>query len=705
MVTGRRAFAGGSRAETLAAVRPGPAEATERDRRGGAEGPGEADPALPAQGAREALPAHGRREGRARGDQGGLGLGAGGRPSAGPLGRRRAWLAAALALALVAGGGRCVPRGARPRQPPPPPPQVVALTTTSRARRVADVLARREPDRLLLGRRGRARRAAPPRLGHLAEDDRLVGGAPADDGPRRRPLPELVSGRTADRVSSGTPPPDERFSRRTSGEIHVVSPLGGADRKVERFPRRASQLAWSPDGRWLVAGARVTPGDSRAGAGALQLVIRCETASRARSPRPSRPATTPPRVLTGRATPRLRLRAPSGAVRRATSRSWTWGRSSCREARPDGCSRRPRNRSALTWSRDGRSLVYSARETPSTKDVWRLWRAAGDAAPPERLELAPQGAVAPPPCASQDRLAFTRTRLRHSTSTASSPAARRGRSWPRPIPDDSPELLTGRAADRFRVRRGPGSRQEIWLADADGSNPVQLTHGPGVGKARLRFSPDGRRIVFELPRRGRVRRRLDDRRPRAGRRAASRTAAFTDGPARAGLATAASIYYREDRADGRDIGRIPAAGGTPERVTRNGGLFARESADGKTTLLHADATARRRSSASTLPGGPERQVVDCVQSRSLADGPDGIYYLGCAAGRSEAPLYRLDPASAAGAGSSAPGEQAGHRGAGRVTRRRRRSSSRSGVDRGRRPDADRELPVGCGCGPAARKKT
>jgi len=34
-----------------------------------------------------------------------------------------------------------------------------------------------------------------------------------------------------------------------------------------------------------------------------------------------------------------------------------------------------------------------------------------------------------------------------------------------------------------------------------------------------------------------------------------------------------------------------------------------------------------------------------VLSRSLADGPDGIYYLGCPEGQSESPLYRLDPAT------------------------------------------------------------
>ena len=66
MVTGRRAFAGSSTAETLAAVvRDQPKAPSEVV----ADVPREleqADPALPAEGARPALPAHGGREGRAR---------------------------------------------------------------------------------------------------------------------------------------------------------------------------------------------------------------------------------------------------------------------------------------------------------------------------------------------------------------------------------------------------------------------------------------------------------------------------------------------------------------------------------------------------------------------------------------------------------------------------------------------------------------
>ena len=48
-----------------------------------------------------------------------------------------------------------------------------------------------------------------------------------------------------------------------------------------------------------------------------------------------------------------------------------------------------------------------------------------------------------------------------------------------------------------------------------------------------------------------------------------------------------------------------------------------------------------------LDGGPERQVIDCVQWRGFTVGPAGIYHLGCAANPrgTPMPLYLLDPAT------------------------------------------------------------
>jgi Tol biopolymer transport system component len=190
------------------------------------------------------------------------------------------------------------------------------------------------------------------------------------------------------------------------------------------------------------------------------------------------------------------------------------------------------------------------------------------------------------------------------------------------------------------LRAAEGS--EIWLADPDGSNPVQLTHGPGSHQGTPRFSPDGQRIVFEsrgddgfadlwtVEATGGRPRRLTDSTFHAGRASWSRDGRF--------------VFYREDRADGWDIVRVPEAGGAPVRVTRSGGFFARPSADGH-WLYYSKAAHNPPLFRMSLPEGLEQQVVDCVQSVSLEAGPDGMYYAGCGPPGSEAEIYRLDVAS------------------------------------------------------------
>ena len=42
-----------------------------------------------------------------------------------------------------------------------------------------------------------------------------------------------------------------------------------------------------------------------------------------------------------------------------------------------------------------------------------------------------------------------------------------------------------------------GDVTDIWVSDADGSNPRQLTHGPGRDQGSPYWSPDGRRIAFD----------------------------------------------------------------------------------------------------------------------------------------------------------------------------------------------------------------
>ena len=107
------------------------------------------------------------------------------------------------------------------------------------------------------------------------------------------------------------------------------------------------------------------------------------------------------------------------------------------------------------------------------------------------------------------------------------------------------------------------------------------------------------------------------------------------------------IYYREDRADGFDLWRQRASGdGAAEQVTTGGGFRGVESADGQWFVF-----ARRDDEsplfAQRVAGGPARVVAECAITRTVATGPDGVYYLGCPAEVAQSPVYRVDPGTGA----------------------------------------------------------
>ncbi|MPZ21044.1 MAG: protein kinase [Luteitalea sp.] len=446
--------------------------------------------------------------------------------------------------------------------------------------------------------------------------------------------------------------PDGRyiaFHRGRRGEtasIYLMSPLGGAERKLTDLPAAGSntswfrgaavpQLAWSPDGRWLAVARARAPHETAPEAGSIHLVPidggEPHPITAPKAPEWHRDPTFSP---DGR---HLAYASCASGAFAPCDVSVVHLDSSFRPtAPPRRLTRHDLVVLGLAWTRDGRSLVYGG----ARYDLSYLWRVDVDGRrPPERIEAARQ-ALSPATVPSQDRLAFALSRAdndihlfeagRPQASIVSSSLTDFG-------PTFSPD--GGRIA--FESGRS-GEVEEIWLANADGSNPVQLTRGPGSWQGSPSWSPDGRQIAFDS--RG--------------------TDGFSDiwtidvdggGPRRVTSGALNDVLptwsvngrwisYQEERADGSDISRVRETDGAVERVTRNGGFRAVEAADGKTLFFV------RRDDESPLfrqpvAGGAERQVVDCVLSRSVAVGPDGIYYVGCPAGVPENPLYRLDVTS------------------------------------------------------------
>jgi Tol biopolymer transport system component len=85
------------------------------------------------------------------------------------------------------------------------------------------------------------------------------------------------------------------------------------------------------------------------------------------------------------------------------------------------------------------------------------------------------------------------------------------------------------------------------------------------------------------------------------------------------------IYFQSDQPGDAttEVWRIPATGGSEERLTHGGGSLAYESADGK-TLFFMRAFANAPLFALPVAGGPERQLLECVRAIGFAVGPKGI---------------------------------------------------------------------------------
>ncbi len=539
-------------------------------------------------------------------------------PAAAPARRRpRRWLAATLGGAVILAGMAAWLWRVRPA--PYPPPRLVALTSM----RGSESQPTFSPDGEQVAFRWGGERSDNEDI-YLT----MIGSSE---------IRRLTTDPSPESWPSWSPDGRQIAFLRESGDkatIHFVSPLGGAARKVSDFAAGGGQLSWSPDGRFLAAVKAGTDSEDAPGAGGIYLVP----------------------VEGGE--PRLLTRARTGANELAGAFSPDGKRlayASCVTAgdpqacdvhvldlgpdlAPLGAPRRLTHQGfsiySVAWTRDGASIVYTGEQGPWLQYAWRV--AARGERPPERIDLmgsrVPFLAIAP----TRDRLAFTLHRNDYD--------------FYRFVPGRPPEPLSGSSSffeelshfspDGRRIAfdsARSGERDEVWLSDADGANPQQLTHGPGRWQGSPYWSPDGRQIVFDsLGEDGHWHVWSIDVGGGAPRR-------VTQGPADENVPSFSRdgrwVYFSSDRGGVREIWRVPAGGGAEERVTKGGDAFkSRESLDGQTLFFTGD----RGLVALSLATATERQLAKCVQWRAFDVAADGVYYVACA-DNADSALHRIDP--------------------------------------------------------------
>ncbi len=392
------------------------------------------------------------------------------------------------------------------------------------------------------------------------------------------------------------------------GRIHVMSALGGPDSTLSDLSTNY-QFAWSPDGRVIAAPRVERDGDKFSSA---IYIVPADGGDPRALTRTKRPATDWAPAF-----------SPNG--RRLAYVSCTGVESTCdvyvldldAAYRPTGpprqLTRHPGEIRGLAWSRDGHSVLYGRNPHGGLGHLWRV-AVAGDR-PAERLEAAGLGAMEPATVLSRDRVAFTRSFFDVDIY--------------RLQPDRSPEpVVAGSFAD-FQPQFSPdggriafgtaraGEVSEIWVAAADGSRARQLTAGPGRFQGAPHWSPDGRRIAF-------------DSEGNDGQwhiwtidAEGGPPHQITKDPGNQNVPTwsrdGRTIYFNAERGMGRELWRIPEGGGTAVRVTSDGRgdiHMGIESADGKSVVYQptdgesplARVVAEWRSDAATC----EVRQADCL---------------------------------------------------------------------------------------------
>ena len=126
----------------------------------------------------------------------------------------------------------------------------------------------------------------------------------------------------------------------------------------------------------------------------------------------------------------------------------------------------------------------------------QLWRVSGDGTRrPERIESSRMGAFAPASSAARNRVVFAQDRvdfdiLRFVPPDGETPVVASS------FADYGPSFSPDGRRIAFESSRS-GEAEEIWVADPDGSNMVQLTGGPvdWRGEPRWRGTRSGRRTA------------------------------------------------------------------------------------------------------------------------------------------------------------------------------------------------------------------
>jgi serine/threonine protein kinase len=275
------------------------------------------------------------------------------------------------------------------------------------------------------------------------------------------------------------------------------------------------------------------------------------------------------------------------------------------------------------WTEDGREVVFSSRSAANL-GLWRI--TALTRSLPRRIPFAPSGASSPAITRRLSRLVYTqgksdeniwRINLDHQAFKTPTPtrliASTRADYAPAISPDGK---IIAFASDR-------SGSDEIWVCDADGSNPIQLTSLGGTIISGPKWSWNGHSIAFWAAQKHPEIYVVNEN---GGPGALQQLSTATGGKWPYWSRDGKSIYFASG-GETPEIWRMRSSGGGAVQITRNSGDNPQESPDGRFVYYSKGWPSMVSIWKVPVEGGGETKIIDSVNPSTLwAIGSKGIYF-------------------------------------------------------------------------------
>ncbi len=397
--------------------------------------------------------------------------------------------------------------------------------------------------------------------------------------------------------------------------VLIPAPVGGHEVVVESAYDDFGGLSWSPDSRYLVFPDRPTP------FGPIGLVLVDRNTSQKRQ------LTSPPKssgVTVGDINPVFSpdgttiafVRSPTVGVNQIALLTVASGKVEIVQTDQSSDSLC----GVLTWDSDGQNLVYAS----DRNGISQLWRVPITGGTPEPLSVG-EDATSLTISRSSHQLAFTRS---FNDANIWQAEITKGNVTRHPVIvasrlDFQPALSPDESKIAFTSDRS--GFDEIWVANRDGSDPVQLTFFRRHKTGTPQWSPDGTRIAFDARVNGHADIYvvgLEGAVPQPVTHDNFENTVPVWSP------DGQEIYYMSMQSEDAQIWKLAVKGGQPIRITQHGGVYPNLSSDGK-TLYYIKTGRTNELWQKPLPDGEERIVSGIVgipDFMSYQVVRNGVYY-------------------------------------------------------------------------------